>query len=54
MFAESADPAARLAFGPRTVDELRALRVLGEDPRTWARRLWEPVRAAVDDQGEGW
>jgi exodeoxyribonuclease V gamma subunit len=54
MFAESADPAARLAFGPRTVDELRALRVLGDDPRTWAQRLWEPVRAAVDDQGAEW
>ena len=44
--------AVRMAFGARTIDELRELRVAGEDPQTWARRLWEPVTGAVVDDGE--
>ena len=41
-----------MAFGARTIDELRELRVAGEDPQAWARRLWEPVTGAVVDDGE--
>jgi exodeoxyribonuclease V gamma subunit len=49
---ENADPAVRMAFGARSLDELRALRVAGNDPQEWAERLWRPVLDAVLDEEE--
>ena len=49
---EGAKPAIRMAFGARTIDELRSLRVVGRDPQQWARRLWSAVSDAVEDSGE--
>lgn len=51
---ESDDAAVRLAFGSLSFDELRSLEIAGHDPLVWARRLWEPLRAALDEQGEPW
>ena len=44
--------AVRMAFGERSVDDLRSLVVDGADPREWAERLWGAVSGAVLDRGE--
>lgn len=53
-YPESTDPAVRMAFGVRSVDELRSLRVEGSDPREWAHRLWDPFREALVEAGTSW
>ena len=47
---EGQSAAVRMAFGERSVDDLRALVVAGEGPRESAQRLWGAVSAAAIDR----
>lgn len=53
-YPESAEPAVRMAFGARSIDDLRRLEVAGCDPRGWALRLWDPLRTALEERGAAW
>lgn len=49
---EGQSAAVRMAFGERSVDDLRSLLVEGADPLAWAQRLWGAVSGAVTDREE--
>jgi exonuclease V gamma subunit len=48
---DGSKPAVQLAFGARSLEELRRLEVLADAPDRWAERLWSTVQGSVVDHG---